>query len=356
MAEAWIAGRATDRDAAVREAARVLARSRAPVIAGMDTDVAGAEAATALARRIDAVVDHAASAAFLGLRDAMASTPAVLTTPLQARARADLVLLVGPGLGTAWPGIWKHLRLDAAPSLLPEQARRVLCLCPGADVPPPAAAEKVGTDAGELMSILAVLRAMVAGHRTGSGAPLQQALAGFATALAKAHFAVAIWSPAELDPLATEMLLGLIDDCNATTRCAGLPLALPAHGDTVAQACTWSTGFPTRLKFANGVAAHEPWRFDATRLVESAEADVVIWIGAHAPPWRRNLPSIVLAPSDAPFGTTPDIRFAVGVPGKDHGGVMFAPELGALAFRAASAPSEAAPVSAILQRIAAALP
>ena len=41
----------------------------------------------------------------------------IVTTPLQARARADVLLLVGPGLPDAWPDLDRGLGIDIAPPL-----------------------------------------------------------------------------------------------------------------------------------------------------------------------------------------------------------------------------------------------
>ena len=65
---------------------------------------------------------------------------------------------------------------------------------------------------------------------------------------------------------------------NALQRPAG------AAGDNaigILQACGWMTGFPMRTGFARGVAEHDPWRFDAVRLVENGEADCALWISAY---------------------------------------------------------------------------
>ncbi len=177
---------------------------------------------------------------------------------------------------------------------------------------------------------LAVLRAFVNGHRVAPGGASAE-LEACAAALKAARYGVVVWSPAMLDPLETEMLLGLIEACNATTRCAGLPLALAGNADGVAQACTWSAGFPTRFGFAGDAVLHDPWRFDAARLVSSGEADAVLWIADHAPPWPPGPPSIVLAGSALDF--TPHVQIAVGTPGRDHAALLHAPELGALAHR-----------------------
>ena len=78
------------------------------------------------------------------------------------------------------------------------------------------------------------------------------------------------------------------------------------------------TGFPMRTGFGRGYPEHDPWRFDATRLVESGEADCALWISAYraaAPDWRRPLPMIALTGADADFRHAPRVHIDVGRPG-----------------------------------------
>ena len=79
------------------EAARILGASRCAVLGGMATDAAGAAAAVALARRIGGVIDHAHSGPLLRDLEVMRTAGWMVATPPQARARADLALLVGAG-------------------------------------------------------------------------------------------------------------------------------------------------------------------------------------------------------------------------------------------------------------------
>jgi formylmethanofuran dehydrogenase subunit B len=58
MGPAWIDGAPVALSTAITAAARLLDASRQPLIAGLGTDIAGARAAIALARRIGAAVDH----------------------------------------------------------------------------------------------------------------------------------------------------------------------------------------------------------------------------------------------------------------------------------------------------------
>src|SRR5258708_438917 len=114
MAQSYIDGRAVPLSAAVAEAARIVSACRAPTIAGLGTDVAGARAAILLAERIGASIDHMHSAALLRDLDVMREHGLMLTTPLEARRRADVVFLVGKGAAQGVAEIWPDL---ASPTL-----------------------------------------------------------------------------------------------------------------------------------------------------------------------------------------------------------------------------------------------
>jgi formylmethanofuran dehydrogenase subunit B len=353
MSEAWIDGRSVTLDVAVAEAASLLRASRLPLIAGLGTDVAGARAAIALAERVGGVVDHMHADALLRDLDAAREAGVMVTTPNEARSRADVILLVGAGLADAWPDL--GVRLLAAP-LATGAARRILRLCPGRDAKTLAAdATTLGRSPQELSGLLGLLRARTSGRPVGRAT---RGLDTFVTELQAARFGVAVWSAAHLDPLAIEMLCGLVKDLNAETRFTGLPLAPSDNAAGVLQACGWMTGFPMRTGFARGYPEHDPWRFDAQRLVESRETDCVLWLsayGAPAPRWIGALSAIVLAAEDAEVPGS-QVGIVVGQPGVSHSAVEYNAAFGALTYRPASRKSDAPSAAEVIGRIAAALP
>jgi formylmethanofuran dehydrogenase subunit B len=341
---------------ATNAAAALLAGSRSAVVAGLGTDIAGARASVALARAIGASIDHMDAGAVFANLDVMRRAGWIVTTPLQVRTRADTVLLVGDGLVEAWPEMAERLGLEAAPTLA-GGARRVFHLCAGADGAV-AGATPIGEPTGAALTTLAALRALAAGRATSLDPAAAAPLRDLAAALSEARFGVAIWSAAALDTLLIEMLCGLIDDLNKKTRFAGLPLAPPNGAEGVTQAATWATGFPVRTGFAGSEPLHDPWRFDAQRLIASGEADAAIWISALSPtppPWDNAVPTIALVPSNIVFRTPPAVVFEVGCPGRDHDAMLFDPALAGIAFAAASAPRAIASVADTVAAITAAL-
>jgi formylmethanofuran dehydrogenase subunit B len=364
---ASIDGAPASLDDAAAAAARLLAQSRQPLIAGLGADIDGARAAIALAERVGGVIEHTHSAALLRDLDCLRETGIMLTTPGEARVRADVVLLVGDGLTETWPALNERL---LRPPARPEGAdvkRRIIWLAPaiGARIRGFEGDIEIWTaERGATLAVnLAALRARVKNRPivirriARSGLPLS-AIDSIATALKTARFGVAVWTAASLGALEIEMLHGLVRDLNETTRFSTLPLAAPDNGAGVLAACGWTTGFPMRTGFGAGALIHDPWRFDAERLVASGETDCVLWIsalGAGPPAWRSAVNFIALCERTAQFAEEPNVRIAVGRPGVDHDAVMHSPDAGTLVAAAASGRSGAPSVAQALERIRARL-
>lgn len=360
MGRAWIGGKPAELERALAEAARLLAASDRPLIAGLGTDIAGARAAIGLADRIGAVIDHMNSDTLLRDVAVLREAGMMVTTPSEARLRADMLLLVGPSLEKAAPGLRRWLDFDqprpAGTATGPETIR----LCPGRAATPITADTIVGRDPDRLPTLLAALRAHVAGRPAGKSAVPAKAIEEAAALLKAARFGVAVWSPTDLDALAIEMLCGLVADLNARTRFTGFSVAPSDNAMGVLQACGWMTGFPMRTGFGRGYPEHDPWRFDGARMIAARETDCVVWISAYraaaTPPWGEGPPVIALTNGDAAPGLNPAVQIEVGRPGVDHDGVEHCPPLGTLIAVAATHRNEVLSVADALGRIGAALP
>jgi formylmethanofuran dehydrogenase subunit B len=361
-ATASIDGAPASFDAAAAAAARLLARSRQPLIAGLGADIDGARAAIALAEQVGGVIEHMHSAALLRDLDCLRETGIMLTTPGEARVRADVVLVVGDTLLQTWPHLIERL---LTPPARPEGAdvkRRIVWLAPHADARLPGFDGVIEVHAAglgaTLAANLAALRARVKGRpvaQTQIALPALDALAGF---MKSARFGVAVWTAASLGALEIEMLNGLVRDLNETTRFSTLPIPAPDNGAGVLAACGWTTGFPMRTGFGVGVPIHDPWRFDAERLVASGETDCVLWISAFVavpPVWRNTVHVIALCERTTQFVREPNVRIAIGRPGVDHDAVMHSSDIGTLVAATASARSATPSVAQALERIGAGL-
>jgi formylmethanofuran dehydrogenase subunit B len=369
MSQSSINGQAAPLGAALAEAARLINRSRLTVVAGLGVDVAGARAAIGLCDRIGGVVDHMHSIGLLRDLDVMREFGLMLTTPSEARIRGDVVLLVGGGLSEAglldlWPDLCTR---TLAPPARVGAARQIIRLGPdevGLQALTRAAGDKsaniqtIFADHASLPEQLAALRARVNGRPVALTASRLTEIDATAAVLQSSTYGVAVWSAADLDALSIEMLCGLMKDLNAKTRFTGLPLAPGDNAAAVQQVCAWMTGLPVRTGFARGFPEHDPWMFDAERLVESGEADCVIWISAYravTPRWRKPFALIALTDASAEFTQIPAVQIEVGRPGVDHDSVDYCAPMATLASKPATRPSDKPSAADVIGMLAVAL-
>ncbi|MGJ0396461.1 MAG: formylmethanofuran dehydrogenase [Methylocystis sp.] len=361
MGTATLDGKAIALDDAYRHAAKILNSAAFPLIAGLGADVAGARAAILLAERLKGAFDHLASRETLADLDVKRSFGMFTTTANEARLRGDCVVLIGPGLTQAWPGMLERLALDQPPrrGAQAAQPRKVIWIGPQGDeasaIP---GAKIIPASVQQLSGVLAAWRARFGGRPVALDAEKAALIDGLVETLRSARFGVFVWSASTLDPLAIEMMQGLVIDLNATTRFTGVHIGARGGASGVTQAAGWMTGFPPRTGFGRGYPEHDPWRFEASRLVDSGEADAALWISAfdgERPAWSRaDLPLITLAPAHA--APSRGLFIEVGQPGVTHDSVLMSQETGGMTlFRAGAptdAPSVAQAIGAILAEVA----
>jgi len=355
MSNATLDGAPIAIGAACEHSARVLAKARFPLVAGLGTDVAGARAAILLAEKLRGAFDHLASDELLADVEAMRSFGMFTTTANEARLRADVALFVGPGLTERWPALLERLALGKPAHYHRNTPRKAIWLGPkrsegkiqGLEVETIAAAPET------LPALVASIRARVGGRPIAlEGAQAKRADA-IAETLKAARFGVAIWSASSIDGLAVEALQGLLTDLNLTTRFSGLPLGARSGAAGVGQIAGWMTGFPPRTGFGRGYPEHDPWRFDAQRLVESGEADAALWISAYdgePPRWsRKDLPLVTLGPKGA--SAEHGLFIEVGRPGESHDSLELAQEVSSFVLRQATKPDAAPSVADVIKAI-----
>ncbi len=280
----------------------------------------------------------------------------MFTTPNEARLRADVFLFIGKDLTKIWPAMMERLSpAEIPPFDLANEPRKLLWIAPGRGGAKVDGLAVQTLDSSNLHTALAALRARAAGRTVNCAKSMLRKLDEFAEVLKNARFGVAVWSGGSLDSLSIEMLHGLIADLNNTTRFSGLPPGCDSNASGVVQASSWMTGFPVRTSFGRGFPEHDTWRFDATRMIESGEADAVLWISAYrpeAPPWKKNIPLVALASPQTSFAQEPQVCIEVGCPGIDHDAAEFAWETGSIVSRKASHPSHASSVETVIGQIA----
>jgi formylmethanofuran dehydrogenase subunit B len=357
MSNATLDGAPIALEDAYQRAAQILGSATFPVVAGLGTDAAGARAAILLAERLRGAYDHLASDDVFADLDVTRSFGMFVTTPNEARVRCDVVLLVGPGLPEQWPALFERLALDQPAYFNQDAPRKVVWLGPkrneakveGVDI------ETLTATPDTLPGLLGALRARVGGRPISLEGAAAKKIEALAATLKSARFGGVVWSAAAIDGLTIEALQGLVAELNATTRFTGVPIGARSGASGVVQVSGWMTGFPPRTGFGRGYPEHDPWRFDARRLVDSGEADAALWISAYdgeTPDWtREDLPLITLAPKGA--SVSRGLYIEVGRPGETHDAVELAQETSSFVLRRAKAPADTPSVAEVIAEISA---
>ena len=343
---AWVKGAPTDAETAVRAAADLLAEARAPVVAGLNADLAAVRAAYRLADALGASVDPMASAGLYAELGSLSVHGAMTTTPVETLGRADVVLSVG-----ARP--WDDAFTAEVARTTPTRGRtagagRTILALGGPDGPD---RTTYGVGNAGLAAAVGHLRACARGH-LGGEAPE----ADIARRLAAARYGVVIYDAAELGEHGSEMLQGLIRDLNETTRVFALPMADPYQGRAVLQLSAWTTGQAPRTGFGRGLPEHDPWRFDSTRQAASGETDAALWVASlpsPRPDWLGTVRSVAVVGEGSPeaAGGTAEVVIAVGIPGEGVGGTLWNDRRGVVAYVAGATPGGGTPAASVIADI-----
>lgn len=344
---AWVKGAATDIDAAIGAAADLLGAARMPVIAGLNAEVSAIRAAFDLAGRVGGSVDTDGAAGTYAELGALSRVGAMTSPPAEVVGRADAVLVVG---ANPWASELIGRLVGTTPSRgrAAGAGRSLLALGAATNQ----ASLAVPAEGGVLPA-LAQLRAHVRGHLADDSP-----FAELSKRLTSSLYAAVLYDPAEIGEMGVETIQGLVVDLNDTTRV--FSLAVP--GQTVNQdravvpVSAWTTGQAPRVGLGRRVPEHDPWRFDAARQVAAGEADAALWLAsvpAPRPDWLTKVPSIALvgeASADAA-----QVVIAVGVPGRDVGGVLWNETRGALTYwpprSGGSAPADLPTAASVLERL-----
>jgi formylmethanofuran dehydrogenase subunit B len=353
----YLKGERAEEASALARAAELLGRARLPVIGGLLTDIAGAEAALALARKLGAVIDHDAGEALTRSTRLMRETGACPASFGEVRNRADMVVLIGDAPLARDRGLISELFPAEEGLPCPGDKPRELVVLGSAgprtvgDMP----VTTIPLKGDDLPTVLARLAMAVAGRPVGGEAKLDPKLAGFAERLRGAAFPVFVYSAADLEEPVIHVVLDMVRHLCLTTRAATLTLATSGNGDGVNLCSAWTCGWPVRTRFIDGLPEHDPWLYAAARLIDSGEADALLYVDAleaeaASPP--RDVPTVLLT-RDHGRRAAAEIVIEVASAARDHDAELYLPRLSGIGVvKAAQAATGAPTVAATLTRIA----
>ena len=260
----------------------------------------------------------------------------ITTTLAEVKNRADVVVLLGTDAISRFPRFFERVVWNTESMFdLDPQSRDIVYVGQGLDnraghAPDGRVPTSIPCRIDEIGEGLGAMRGLLAGQslqaQTVAGVPLSQ-WAALLEKLRNSRYGVIVWAAPDFDfphaELTVQTLSALIRDLNRSTRVCGFPLG-GSDGDFTANGVLmWQTGLPFRSSFATGIPVYEPHLNSTQRLLDSGEADALLWVTSFNPkrlPPTTQLPIIVLAPPSAQFEREPDVFIPVGTPGVDHAG------------------------------------
>ena len=357
-----VKGEGAEEASAVQRAAELLGHARLPLIGGLLTDIAGAEAALALAGKLGGVIDHAAGEALSKASRILRETGGCPASQGEVRNRADIVVLLGDAPLKRDPDLLEDLFPAETGLPRPGDAPRKLVVLGGGKVKSGShvPVTSIALGKSDLPTLIAMLAAAVAGRRLTATTKDLGELVRLAERLRQAAFPVFVYCPSDLDEPVLHAVLDMVRQLCITTRASALPLPTPGNGDGVNLCSAWTCGLPVRTRFAQGLPEHDPWLYATERLVGSGEADALLWIDAleaegAKPP--RGVRTVVLAGNSGARNAAAEIVIEVACAGRDHDAALYLSRISGIGMVTAATPRMAVPtVAETINRIAELVP
>jgi formylmethanofuran dehydrogenase subunit B len=330
-----LSGKPTDLNTAIKAAAEILAKSQAPLFAGLGTEVQGMRAIMRLAAKSNATLDHMHSESTVRNTLTMQNGGWLTTTLSEIKNRADVILAIGTDIASSHPRFFEKLVWDST-SLFSKPTPEVIYLgvpeekTKSGTSPDGKQASVIGNDPSKVPEIINALNAMLINKKINAetiGGVSVAMLKALVEKLKTAQYAVIVWSASSFKfshaELTIQSIVQLINQLNETTRAAGLPLNSGDGDSSVNNTSAWLSGYPTRNRFVNGKPEYDNYHFSTQRQLQNSDA--LLWVSTFNPlsPPQTTLPSIVIGHPDTKLDNTPDVFIPVGIPGVDHAGAMF---------------------------------
>ena len=333
-----IAGKPVSLAEAVKRATEILKSANQPLFAGLGTEVQGMRSVLSLADRTGATLDHMNNYSSMRNTLVVQNSGWQVTTLTEVKNRVDLLLVIGTDIISHNPRFFERNIWNKESMFNADTSDRQVVYLGGQNINTKAGISPKGRkptvlpcDLERLPEVIATLNAIVSGKKllASEVAGIKLAdLENLAEKLKAAKYSVVTWISSDLNfnhaELTVQSITELVIKLNAKTRSSGLPLGGSEGDYSVNQASTWTSGYPTRNRFARKYPEYDPYQFSSEKMLANAEADALLWISTLTPdrkPPTTDVPSIVIG--HANMQTEAEVFIPVGIPGIDHKGTMF---------------------------------
>lgn len=302
-----IADREVSWDQALEAARQLLSAAQLPLFHGLQGDLHDCRGALRLAAHHGGVLDHADGEAIAQRLAIFQDSGWISTSAGETRNRADLVLLIG-----------NSAEIERQ---LPRLQERVLA--PAERLHGTTPPDTVTLDSAQALTLLDELRCLVHGSHYAASAAAQALYAR----LRQARYPVLLPLPGQHPDagLIVRAAAELVQLLNRDARAALLMLSTGLGAATAQQVSTWHSGYGLRTSFAAGYPQQDLHRFAANRLLQGAEADLLVWISTldATPPPPCQQPRIVIGhPGIRHIAAATDVFLPAAVPGVHRAGFL----------------------------------
>ncbi len=324
-----------DFDEALQAAAQLINDAHHPLFYGLMVDVNGAKATVRLAERCRGVIDHINSRYSLHNTRVMQDEGWIMGTLSEVANRAEIIVIFGAYPLTRFPRLIERL-VPKHGGLFRKEDPEFVLIGPWQNTAVPSALKSyrhrvIHTEPKEFGDRIRHLSAALSAkspfqeNKTASASAISQ----LSKDLLESGYSAIIWSAAEFEGAYPELLLETlsrtIKAINRTVRCVAMPLGGSRGDISFYHVATWQCGYQNRISFAAGFPQYDILRFDGQRLLDSKEADLLIWVSPldPAPPPKAEQPTIAIAHPAMPSDKYIDVFIPAGIPGVDHAGHLF---------------------------------
>ncbi|HQO16802.1 MAG TPA: formylmethanofuran dehydrogenase [Methylotenera sp.] len=313
-----ISGKLASLQVAIHQAVQLLKAAKAPLFAGLSTDILGFRALYNLAQKTNASMQHInAQSAQRNLR-VLQSAGWQTTTLTEVKNRADVLVCFGTDIVTHNPRFFERFIWVKDALFCNTDSREIIYigenLSTGAGISPAGKKPTVlACKTEDLPEVTDVLRALIQGKTlkcTQVAGMSIRALNDIAIKLKLAKYGVLAWVAKDLNFPHAELTIQNITESavllNQTTRATSLALG-GSDGDTsINYAHTWLSG----VTLNDTPIAH----------------DCMVWVNSFSPdqlPRATQSPLIVFGQDDTAFERVPDVFIPIATPGLDCNGTLF---------------------------------
>ena len=366
-----INGKPVNLDKAIKQSAILIKRAKQPLISGMGTDAAGSRAAMLLAEKSGAIIDHQAGDAIIRNMLVVQTGGWIMTTLAELKNRADFILFLGTDTRKVYPRFFERFIYNKNSLFIKKiSPDNVALIGDSLKVDNPAGTNQLNPTSikcaneklGDYVSaLLGMVREKNITSRNLPSSHLSK-LKAIGEKVRNSKYSAIVWSPAAMDfahaELTIQTICELIRELNRTTRAAGLSLGGDNGAGTLTNICTWQSGYPLRVSYANKHPVYDPYNFSTRKLLESAGTDLLLWISSfhseiNMP--ENDIPKIILARPSRNPAPAAHVYIPVATPGIDHDGNLFRTDnvvsLPLKKLRASSLPGVTDVITRIIQEL-----